>query len=93
VVAIAITIEFIPRYQDLKTVFGQTVGKEYPLSLYTKQFSFYVDNILARIKLQEEAYGKDTRMPPRLFEVYEEQRRGLEALKRAHGPVVSPDKL
>ncbi len=91
--AIDTPIGFIPRYQDLKTVFEQTVGKEYPLSLYTKQFSFYVDNILARIKLQEEAYGKDTRMPPRLFEVYEEQRRGLEALKRAHGPVVSPDKL
>jgi len=32
-------------------------------------------------------------MPPRLFEVYEEQRRGLEALERAHGPIVPPDKL
>jgi len=91
--AIDTPIGFIPKYEDLKTVFDQTVGKEYPRPLYTRQFSFYVDNILARIKLQEEAYGKDTRMPPRLFEVYEEQKRGLEALKRAHGPVIPPDKL
>ncbi len=91
--AIETPIGFIPRYEDLKTVFEETVGKEYPQTLYDKQFSFYVDNILARIQLQEEAYRKDKKMPPRLFEVYEEQKRGLLALKRAHGPVVSPDKL
>ncbi len=86
-------IGLIPRYEDLKKIFDQMVGKEYSRELYTKQFSFYIDTILARIQLQEEAYRKDSRMPPRLFEVYEEQKRGLEALKKAHGPVVPPDKL
>ncbi len=86
-------IGFIPLYEDLKRIFDETTGKSYPKALYTKQFSFYIDNILARIKLQEDAYSKDTRMPPRLFEVYEEQKRGLEALKRAHGPIVPPEKL
>jgi phosphoenolpyruvate carboxykinase (GTP) len=91
--AIETPIGFIPQYEDLKRIFSETVGKDYPQELYTKQFSFYIDNILARIRLQEEAYARDTRMPPRLFEVYEEQTRGLEALKRAHGPVVPPQKL
>ena len=91
--AIETPIGFIPRYEDLAAIFDQTTGKKYERELYTKQFSFYIDNILARISLQEEAYRRDARMPPRLFEVYEEQRRGLEALKRAHGHIVPPDKL
>jgi phosphoenolpyruvate carboxykinase (GTP) len=86
-------IGLIPRYEDLRRIFEDVVGKAYPKELYTKQFSFYIDNIMARIQLQEDAYRKDSRMPPRLFEVYEEQKRGLEVLKRTHGPVVPPDKL
>jgi phosphoenolpyruvate carboxykinase (GTP) len=91
--AIETPIGFIPRYEDLRRIFDETTGKDYPKGLYSRQFSFYVDNILARIRLQEDAYRKDTRMPPRLFEVYEEQKRGLEVLKRAHGPIVPPEKL
>ena len=91
--AIETPIGFIPRYEDLAAIFDQTTGKKYERDLYTKQFSFYIENILARIGLQEEAYRRDARMPPRLFEVYEEQKRGLETLKRAHGPIVPPDKL
>jgi len=77
----------------LRVIFDEAVGKSYTMELYTKQFSFYIDNILARIQLQEEAYRKDSRMPQRLFQVYEEQKRGLEALKREHGPIVPPEKL
>lgn len=91
--AIETPIGFIPRYEDLRRIFDETTGKDYPKGLYSRQFSFYVDNILARIRLQEDAYRKDTRMPPRLFEVYEEQKRGLEVLKKAHGPIVPPEKL
>ena len=86
-------IGYIPRYDDLAKIFGQMIGKEYPKSLYDKQFSFYVDNILGRIQLQEEAYRKEKKMPNRIFEVYEEQKEGLLALKAKHGPVVAPDKL
>jgi len=90
--AIATPIGFIPKYKDLRELFAG-IGKEYPRELYDKQFAFYVDNILARIDLQEEAYRKEKDIPARLFEVYGEQRRGLEALKVAYGPVVSVDQL
>jgi phosphoenolpyruvate carboxykinase (GTP) len=92
VTAIDTPIGFIPRYKDLGALFGQ-IGKEYPRSLYDKQFSFYLDNILTRIRLQEEAYRKEKRLPGRIFEVYEEQKKGLLALKEKHGPVVRPDQL
>jgi phosphoenolpyruvate carboxykinase (GTP) len=91
--AIETPIGFIPRYEDLKALFSELVGKDYPRDLYDKHFSFYVDNIVARIDLQRGAYGKERNLPPRCFEVYEKQRAGLLALKDTYGPVVTPDQL
>jgi phosphoenolpyruvate carboxykinase (GTP) len=91
--AIETPIGFIPRYEDLAKIFEELVSKEYPRSLYTKQFSFYVDNILGRIQIQEEAYRKEKKMPSRIFEVYEEQRKALLALKEKHGPTITPDQM
>jgi phosphoenolpyruvate carboxykinase (GTP) len=90
--AIETPIGFIPKYEDLRALFAG-IGKEYPRALYDKQFAFYVDNILARIELQEDAYRKEQDLPPRLFEVYEEQRRGLQDLKARYGPIVSVEQL
>ena len=90
--AIETPIGFIPKYEDLEELFAG-IGKEYPQELYDKQFVFYVDNIIARIDLQEEAYGKEENIPAKLFEVYAEQRKGLEALKAEYGPIVSVEQL
>jgi phosphoenolpyruvate carboxykinase (GTP) len=90
--AIETPIGFIPKYEDLKELFAG-IGKAYPKELYDKQFSFYIDNIVARIDLQEEAYSTEKNVPPKLFQVYEEQRTGLEALKAKYGPIVSVEQL
>jgi phosphoenolpyruvate carboxykinase (GTP) len=90
--AIETPIGYIPWYEDLKELFAG-IGKEYPKSLYDKQFALYADNILGRIDLQEEAYRKEKNVPPRLFEVYEEQRAELEALKAKYGSIVSVEQL
>jgi len=90
--AIETPIGYIPLYEDLKKLFAG-IDKEYPKALYDKQFAFYVDNILGRIDLQEEAYRKEKNVPPRLFEVYEEQKADLEALKARYGPIVSVEQL
>jgi len=90
--AIETPIGYIPRYEDLRELFAR-IGKEYPKDLYDKQFAFYVDNILARIDLQEEAYRKEKNTPAKLFEVYREQREGLQALKARYGPIVSVEQL
>ena len=91
--AIETPIGFLPRFADLEKLFRQTIDKQYSTDLYTRQFSLYIDNILGRIDLQREAYAKEKNIPPRLFEVLDEQRAGLAALKDKYGPVVAPEQL
>jgi phosphoenolpyruvate carboxykinase (GTP) len=91
--AIETPIGFIPRHDDLKALFETLVEKSYPRDLYDRQFSLYTDNILARNELQTAAYRKEEKIPPRLFEVLQEQRDGLVALKAKFGPIVTPDHL
>jgi phosphoenolpyruvate carboxykinase (GTP) len=91
--AIETPIGLIPKYEDLKRLFKERIDKEYPEDLYDKQFSLYVDNILRRIDLQLEAYGKEQKIPVRLFELLQNQRQGMLALKEKYGPVVKPAQL
>ncbi|HUW12616.1 MAG TPA: phosphoenolpyruvate carboxykinase domain-containing protein, partial [Anaerolineae bacterium] len=90
--AIETPIGCIPLYEDLRRLFDQ-IGKEYTRDLYDKQFAFYVDRILDRIDLQERAYRQEGNIPDRLFEVYAEQREGLEKLKTRYGAIVTVDQL
>jgi phosphoenolpyruvate carboxykinase (GTP) len=90
--AIETPIGFIPKYEDLEELFAE-IGKAYPRARYDKQFSFYVDNIISRINLQEEAYRKEKNIPAKLFEIYQEQRQGLAALKARYGSIVSVEQL
>ena len=91
--AIETPIGFVPRYPDLKKLFKDRIAKEYSEDLYTKQFSLYVDNILARIDLQLSAYGKEKNIPEKLFDILKQQRTELTALKEKYGPVVTPQQL
>jgi len=91
--AIDTPIGYLPRYEDLQKLFKEIINKDYSRDLYTRQFSLYLDNILARVNMQIEAYGKEENIPPQLFEVLEEQKLGLEALKEKFGAVVTPEQL
>ena len=88
--SISTPIGKIPKYEDLKVLFKSIIDKEYTEDLYNKQFSLYIDNIVSRIDLQMEAYGKESNIPEKLFTVLREQREGLMALKERFGPIVSP---
>jgi len=91
--AIDTPIGYIPMYADLHRFFAETIGKEYPVDLYNEQFSFYIDHIINRIDLQKEAYSKEKDCPKRIFEIYDEQKRGLEQLKVRFGKIITPDQL
>ena len=93
VMAINTPIGYLPLFEDLKTIFNETINKEYTNKLYNKQFSLYIDNIIARIDLQTKAYEKEENCPERLFEIYEEQKVGLNSLKEKYGPIVKPSEL
>ena len=86
-------IGYLPRYEDLKRLFGKIIDKAYPETLYEKQFSLYIDKIVSRIDLQTEAYGKNADTPPTLFRVLKDQRAGLMALKEKYGSIVPPERL
>jgi phosphoenolpyruvate carboxykinase (GTP) len=91
--ALETPIGYLPKYEDLKELFNSKVDKQYPEDLYKKQFSLYVDNIIDRIDLQVEAYGKEANIPQRLFDILKRQREELLALKDKYGPVVKPKQL
>ena len=86
-------IGYLPKFEDLKNLFKSIIDKEYTEELYKKHFSLYIDKIIARIDLQIEAYGKESNIPDKLFEVLNEQREGLIALKEKYGPIVTPSEL
>ncbi len=90
--AIETPIGYIPYYEDLKQLFAG-IGKSYSKDLYDRQFSFYVDNIIARLNLQEDAFRKEEGVPEKIFSVYAEQREGLSSLKESFGTVVSVTQL
>ena len=86
-------IGFLPEYEDLKKLFKEIIQKDYDYNLYEKQFSLYVDKIIARIDLQLESYGKEPNIPERLFEVLKIQKEALLCLKKSFGAIVTPDQL
>ena len=83
----------LPKFNDLKNLFNSEIDKDYSEELYNKQFSLYLDNIIARIDLQITAYGKESDTPGKLFEILNEQKKGLLELKDKYGPIVSPTEL
>ncbi len=83
-------IGYIPQYKNLKVLFSELLGKDYPVGVYDQQFSLYVDKILYRIDLQEESYKEEEKIPGRLFDIYAEQRTALLDLKAQFGPIVAP---
>ena len=91
--AIETPVGYLPKYEDLKNLFKSRIDKEYPEDLYVKQFSLYIDNIVARVDLQIEAYGKEKNIPPKLFDILKAQRQELTALKEKFGPIVTPKQL
>ncbi len=91
--AIETPIGYIPKYDDLKKLFKEVINKDYPEDLYTMQFSLYIENIIKRIDLQDEAYHKEEGIPERFFEVLKGQKAELEALKAKSGAVIKPNDL
>ena len=81
----------LPLYQDLVQLFAQIIDKKYPRTLYDRQFSLYVDNIVKRIALQEAAYAKETGIPDRLFDILARQKEALLAWKQKKGAIILPD--
>ena len=83
----------IPKYQDLKKLFKEVIGKDYEKELYTKQFSLYTENLIKRVDMSIVEFAKEKGMPDEFFHVLDTWRRDLAALKATIGPIASPDQI
>ncbi|MBU1234665.1 MAG: phosphoenolpyruvate carboxykinase (GTP) [Proteobacteria bacterium] len=86
-------IGHVPKYRDLKRLFSEILGKEYPKTTYNMQFSLYIDNLLNRVSMSINEFAEEKGMPDDFFHVLDTWRRDLSALKSIIGPVVRPDQI
>ncbi len=92
--AIAGPTGLLPKYEDLRQLFKQVLGRDYSLHAYRQQFTVRVPEHIAKIARLLKIYTErvhDT--PPRVFQLLAEQRQRLEELRRKHGDRVPPDHL
>ncbi|MGQ9706401.1 MAG: phosphoenolpyruvate carboxykinase (GTP) [bacterium] len=85
---------YIPKYDDLKSLFREVLNKDYTKDDYNKQFMIRVPENLAKIDRIESIYRtkvKDT--PEVVFKVLEAQRERLNRAKEKFGDYILPEKL
>jgi len=85
---------YIPRYEDLKRLFKEVLGKDYPKENYVEQFTLRIPENIEKMERIAKIY--QTRVsdaPDILFKVLAEQKERLEKLRKERGDYVSPIEL
>jgi phosphoenolpyruvate carboxykinase (GTP) len=83
--AIKTPIGLLPKHEDLRALFRQVFDREYTKDEYNQQFSVRVDKYLGKIARMEEIFGPEPGMPEGFWQVLNQQKAGLEALKAETG--------
>lgn len=84
----------IPKYEDIKKLFEQVLGRDYSKGDYTKQFTLRVPEHLAKIDRVTKLYmEKVSKAPKIVFRVLEEQKQRLIETREKYGDYVTPDKF
>ena len=84
----------IPRYEDLKRLFGEVLGKEYSKDDYVAQFTLRIPRHLEKIDRIADIYRtKVPGTPEIVFRILEEQKQRLVDAKRKYGDYVSPERF
>lgn len=93
--AIATPIGYIPRYEDLKALFGEAFAdRNYTLEDYNQQFSIRTDKYLEKLDRMEELYSSEENMPEDFWVTLKSQRENLKALaEKAGKAVLIPEEL
>ncbi len=85
---------YIPKYDDLKEIFKDVLGKEFTKEAYVKQFTLRIPENLAKIERIIDIYKtKVPDAPHILFEALEAQSKRLKEVQNKLGDYVSPDAL
>jgi len=89
--AIETPTSLIPRYEDLRRLFKEVLGKDYSEKDYDKQFTVRVPENLAKIDRLTKIYKtRVTDTPQIVFKVFEEQRQRLIKAREKYGDYIKP---
>lgn len=84
---------FIPKYEDLRTLFKKVLNKEYRQEDYAKQFTLRIPENLAKIERITKIYQNEVPDTPEiLFKVLQEQKERLQSARAKYSNYVSPEK-
>lgn len=88
--AVKTPIGYIPRYEDLKRLFSEILGREYTEKEYEKEFTIRIPELLAKLDRIEKIYREIEDTPGELYRELEEERNRLEGAREKYGDYVSP---
>ena len=89
--AINIGTGFIPKYEDLRMLFKDVLGRDYGQEDYIKQFTLRIPENISKIERIIKIYTElGFGVPDILFEILKEQKSRLEILKNKKGEYISP---
>jgi phosphoenolpyruvate carboxykinase (GTP) len=84
----------IPKYEDLRRLFQETLGEDYSQVDYNKQFTIRVPENLAKLDRLTKIYQtRVTDTPQIVFRVFEEQRQRLIKAREQYGDYIRPASL
>lgn len=82
---------FIPKYEDLRKLFKETLGQDYSKKDYNIQFTIRVPENLAKLDRLTEIYKTRVIDTPQIvFKVFEEQRQRLIKAREKYGDYIKP---
>jgi len=89
--AIKIPTGFIPKYQDLKRLFKEVLGKDYSEEDYVKQFTLRIPENLLKISRIIKIYQTNVPNAPKiLFKILQEQKQRLINAREKYGDYIPP---
>jgi len=81
----------IPKYEDLRRLFKDTLGQDYSKEDYNKQFTLRVPENLTKLDRLTKIYQtRVTNTPQIVFEVFEEQKQRLINAREKYGDYIKP---
>ncbi|MBN1405743.1 MAG: phosphoenolpyruvate carboxykinase (GTP) [Candidatus Omnitrophica bacterium] len=84
---------YMPKYDDLKPLFRDILGREYKKEDYITQFTVRIPENLAKIERISKIYHKVPDAPDILFKALAEQEKRLKQVEEKYGEYISPEKL
>jgi len=92
--AIETPVGLIPKHEDLKALFKEELGKDYPEEDYDKQFSIRLGKYLAKMDRIELIFKAEENIPKVFWEHFEQQKQRLLDAREKYGKeTVKPEEF